>query len=131
MAAASTIDTLIEHAGTLRKDIADAPAVERRQHERHAYHQLVILTLLTPDGKPQITAQATGVDISKGGLCLDSRTMLYPGAIGIARLPKSNGESTIVGIQVRHCRYIGNMTHRSGLRFIALPMVRAEAAAAS
>lgn len=94
---------------------------ERRNKARHPYDALVAMVLCDGDGgrsKPQVL-QAK--DISVGGICLVSRHMMHPGAIGALQLARSDGNVALVGIQVMHCRYVGEMLHQTGLQFIAMP----------
>lgn len=115
----SVSDALIDQAASL---IDEPPcAQERREHDRHPYHQTVTLTLLGLDGKAQTPMKIQAVDISAGGMCTESRAMFRDGTLGIAHLPRSDGTMSVVGVQVCHCRYVGEMMYQTGLRFIPLP----------
>lgn len=120
-ATAKVADGLIDYAAGLQQTDDFDPDLDRREHERHPYRQAITVTLITPEGHPGTPVTVNAMDISQGGICIESRTMFRPGAVGTASLPRSDGRSANVGIQVCHCRYVGRMMHRTGLRFIPLP----------
>jgi hypothetical protein len=94
---------------------------ERRARKRVQYEALVALVLISPTGgrgQPQVVRAR---DLSLTGIGVVSRHMLYPGSQGALQIVRSDGRSALVGVQVRHSRYIGNMEHYTGLKFIALP----------
>jgi len=62
-----------------------------------------------------------GVDISCGGLCIQSRGMLHTDTLGAVQLRKSSGDLVVIGVRVCHCRYVEKGMHHIGLAFIDTP----------
>lgn len=60
-------------------------------------------------------------DLSQGGLSIVSRSLVYPGTVGVVLLRKSNDDAMLRGLRVVHCRYIGNAEHFVGAQWIPLP----------
>ena len=100
---------------------AAASIDERRARRRLNYDALVALVLISPTGgrgQPQVVRAR---DLSLTGMGVVSRHMMYPGSQGALQIVRSDGTAALLGVQVRHSRYIGNMEHYTGLKFIALP----------
>ncbi len=112
-------DALINDAAGM-VDVIDLEA-ERRSSERFDYPHNVEVILRSINGTTAKPIVAQGVNISSGGLCIESRVVFRPGAVGIARLKRSDGSFAVIGVQVCRCRYVSNMMHRTGMRFIPLP----------
>lgn len=112
-----TTDSLIDRAAELHQ----RSFCEKRDQERHPYAADVKFFLMSSNGTIRATIDVQTIDISQGGICIRSRNMFHIGAVGCIELLRSDGTCTLVGVEVRHCRYIGNMTHHTGLRFIPLP----------
>jgi hypothetical protein len=94
---------------------------ERRARKRVDYDALVALVLIGPTGgrgQPQVVRAK---DLSLTGIGVVSRHMMYPGSQGALQIVRSDGRAALVGVQVRHSRYIGNMEHYTGLKFVPLP----------
>lgn len=104
-------DELINHAADLHK----------KNQQRVPYTAEVDLFLLSEDGKVRQPITVKTVDISQGGICIRSRNMFHVGEVGGIKLIRSDGAQLLVGVEVRHCRYIGEMLHNTGLQFIPLP----------
>lgn len=94
---------------------------ERRTAERHDYPHKVVVLLRSVDSSQPRPIPVQGVDISSGGLCVESKTIFRPGAVGVVQLKRSDGTHALVGVQVCRCTYTGDMMHQSGLRFIPAP----------
>lgn len=94
---------------------------ERRNRTRHPYDALVALVLVSPTGDRGQAMILRAKDISMSGISLISRHMIYPGSRGGVQLMRSDGRVAVVGVQVRYCRYTGNMEHHTGLEFTPLP----------
>jgi hypothetical protein len=100
---------------------AAAAIDDRRARRRLQYEALVALVLISPTGERGQPLVVRARDLSLTGMGVVSRHMMYPGSQGALQIVRSNGTSALVGVQVRHSRYIGNMEHYTGLKFIALP----------
>ncbi len=107
-------------------DVADGTATaqtlasDRRSKKRHPYTAIVALVLIEPgstSGRPMVL-QAR--DLSLNGICVMSKTMMYPGSHGAMQLVRSSGQMAIVGVRVQHCRYVSDMQHEVGFKFIPL-----------
>jgi hypothetical protein len=94
---------------------------EKRDQERHPYKTAITLRLLSPGGQIGQPLQVQGVDISQGGICVESRNMFHPGSVGGMLLVRSDGSQTLVGVRVAHCRYVSGMKHNTGFQFIPVP----------
>jgi len=94
---------------------------ERRSRERVPYDATVALILLGPDGYRSEPMLLQAKDISAGGICVISRNMIHVGALGAMQLVRSDGRAALVGVQVRHCRYVGQMLHHTGMQFTDMP----------
>ncbi len=95
--------------------------VEKREQRRHSYTALVALILSTPEGRRTGPMVMRAGDLSAGGIQVISSQPLPAGSQGVIQLVRSDGQFALVGIQVRHSRYVGDLAHRSGLEFIGLP----------
>lgn len=91
----------------------------RRRADRSAYEASVALAVMRGDefGKP-VVVQAT--DISVSGIGIVSRQMMHEGTVGALHLLMPGDGTTVVGVEVMNCQYIGEMNHRIGLRFTEL-----------
>lgn len=98
-----------------------ASADERRARRRLNYEALVALVLIGPTGSRGQPQVVKAKDLSITGIGVVSRHMMYPGSQGALQIVRSDGRAALVGVQVRHSRYIGNMEHYTGLKFIPLP----------
>jgi hypothetical protein len=96
-------------------------ADERRARRRLDYEALVALVLIGPTGARGQPLVVKARDLSITGMGVVSRHMMYPGSQGALQIVRTDGRSALVGVQVRHSRYIGNMEHYTGLKFIPLP----------
>jgi hypothetical protein len=114
-----TIDTLLDCATKLEEHCPVTP--ERRHHERFPFSAAALLILLKPDGGRFQPRRVLTRDISAGGVSVVSRGMIHEGAKGGLILRRSDGESVLVGVLVKHCRYAGIMQHHTGMEFIPLP----------
>jgi hypothetical protein len=93
---------------------------DRRNRRRIPFDATVAVVLMGPDDRIGRPMALQAKDISIGGMCVTSRKMLYPGSRGAMQLVRSNGQMAIVGVQVQHCRYAGEMQHHIGFKFIPL-----------
>jgi hypothetical protein len=91
----------------------------RRRADRSAYEASVALAVMRGDefGKP-VVVQAT--DISVSGIGIVTRQMMHEGTVGALHLLMPDDGTTVVGVEVMNCQYIGEMNHRIGLRFTEL-----------
>ena len=93
---------------------------DRRIKKRVPYNALVAIVLVGPTGQRGQPIVLRAKDLSLGGLCVLSRTMMYPGSRGAVQLVRSTGDVALVGVEVRHCRYSGDMQHQVGLQFVPM-----------
>ena len=112
-------DRLIDLAAGLKS--GEVASDERRSRQRVPYDATVALILLGPDGYRSEPILLRAKDISAGGVCVISRNMIHVGAAGAMQLVRSDGRAALVGVQVRHCRYVGKMQHQTGLQFSDMP----------
>jgi hypothetical protein len=106
--------------------VADA---ERRESRRVRYSAVVAIVLVTRDGQRWGPMSVQAKDISSTGMAVVSRSMIHPGLRGAVQLQRSDKALAIVGVEVIHSRYAGQMLHETGLRFtgeLPVPMVREE-----
>ncbi len=111
--AAATIDQLMSTAGVGEEG-------ERRSRERTPFTGKVALVLIA-DGKIQPPALYKAVNISPGGLCLQSRGMVHTDQAGAVQMRKSDGQVVTVGVIIRHCRYVADGIHHIGIQFAGMP----------
>jgi hypothetical protein len=97
------------------------PEFELRDSDRHSYKGYLVLILLDRSGNPGEPIFLQAENISTGGIGVVSRYMFHVGSIGAAQLLRSDGKTAIVGVEVKHCRYVGDMRHSSGFQFTAVP----------
>lgn len=114
-------DRLIDIASGVAPATLEPVTDERRVASRHPYNALVAVVLTSADGTGSRPMLLRTRNISMGGLCVVSRHMLHPETTGAVQLVRSDGTMAVVGVRVTHCRYVGNMEHETGLRFIPLP----------
>lgn len=116
--AQNDIDRLIDLAEG--KTTMTAFESERRSRKRVPYDATIALVLVEPDSRVGRPMALKGRDLSVGGISVISRSMMYPGSRGAMQLVRTNGQMAIVGVQVRHCRYVSDMQHHVGFKFIPL-----------
>ena len=119
-AASTTTDRLIDAAAHVQGGASDVED-ERRDNTRHPYDAHVAIRLLGPNGERHGSLIAQACDISEGGMCIASRKMLHPGLHGALLMMRMDGRLALAGVQIHYCRYVGNMMHHSGLKFIPVP----------
>lgn len=117
--ASDRADRLMDYAAALKS--GQKPKQDRRARDRIPLDAPVVLRILTPDGHVLPPMELRAKDISSRGMCVVSRNMIYVDAIGAARMRRSDGRFVVVGVRVRHCRYVGRMSHETGLEFIPVP----------
>ncbi len=100
---------------------ACAPKENRRSHARHAYHVDLPVVWLGLMNQSDVVNSVRASDISVGGVRIVGRYMLYPGSKGVVQLTRLDGSIALVGVEVVHTDYIGDMRYASGCRFIAVP----------
>jgi len=93
---------------------------ERRRRRRLQYTEPVVVVMIGPTGHCAQPVALRARDLSYDGICVCSRTMMYPGSRGAVQLKRSTGEMAIIGVQVQHCRYAGAMQHYVGMKFVPL-----------
>jgi len=114
---ASNIDQVIATAG----GEAGSCAQNRRRNGR--FHLTGKLTLFEADpaGQPIGELECTAGDISRSGIGLRSRRMLYPGRNVFVVVPTPGGNRVLYGL-VRHCRYLeGRGCYHIGIALLDLP----------
>lgn len=94
---------------------------ERRAHYRHPYSAVIAVVLVGADGTRSQPMALRAKNISLGGVGVIGRQMMHPGQKGAIQLVRSDGSTAVVGVQVKHCRYVGGMDHESGLQFMPMP----------
>lgn len=116
--AAACIDT----AQRIATGEAEAPAsTDRRSHRRFAFDAEIPAVWAGSFGANHEIVLLRSQDISSGGICLVGRSMAHVGALGVIRLPLPESKSAFVGIEVMHCRYLGDMHYAIGCRFTTPP----------
>lgn len=98
----------------------------RRAHLRYEWRQVVQVSWIL-NSAPLVPLSLTAIDLSRGGVGLVSRSMVYPGTEGIIMLRKAGTDFIVRGIEVVHCRYSRPQQHIIGARWRPLPAhIRAE-----
>jgi len=95
---------------------------ESRDAERHPYHGHIALILLDQSGNAAPPVLLQTEDISTGGIGVISRHMFHTDSTGAVQMIRSDGKTVIIGVKVKHCRYAGDLRHRSGFEFVPIPM---------
>lgn len=114
--------TCIEGAQRIALGEAEAPApADRRTHQRFAFDAEIPAVWAGTRGSNHEILMLRSQDISAGGICLVARSMVHVGAFGVIRLPLPGRDNAIVGVEVTHCRYMGDMHHAIGCRFTTPP----------
>ena len=95
---------------------------DRREHHRHAYTvDAPVVWLSHTNGKASDVTRVETDDISVGGIRIIGRRMLYPGTFGVLKLRRPDESMALVGVEVMHTDYIGDMRYASGCRFMPVP----------
>lgn len=94
--------------------------VSQRKHKRHRWSGGVQVAWLDLDEATEPVVMQ-GYDLSAGGIAIISQRHIAPGSIGVILLDKGGGEALIRGIQVRHCRPLGQTYHLFGSRWTPIP----------
>jgi hypothetical protein len=115
----ATTDQIIDDAERLAPGAP--PPTEKRLQPRFAWEGLVAMILGTESGGRTPTMVYRAADLSAGGLMVSGSKPLPVGATGVMQIVRGDGRFALLGIEVRHCRYVGPMEHRTGIRFIPLP----------
>lgn len=115
----SLIDRIIDIARGAEAVVEDER--ENREFKRRPYDGWIALVQLMSTGGRTRPLTIQGKDISVGGVGVVSRQMLHVGHKGAVLFRRSNGEPVLVGGEVVHCNYVGQMRHESGIAFIDLP----------
>lgn len=100
-----------------RGELPPVDPADRREHKRHAFRREVISVWAGDGASPHAMASLRSIDISSGGLSLESRSMLYDGQRGVIRLCLPDREPILAGVEALHCRYAGKMRYVIGCRF--------------
>jgi hypothetical protein len=100
---------------------ARPPADNRRSHTRHPFHIDVPVVWLGPLRQSDRVGSVRASDISVGGVRILGRHMLYPRSTGVIQLTRPDGSMALVGVEIVHTAYIGEMRYASGCRFIPIP----------
>lgn len=114
------LEACLDHAEKVGSG-ATAPVDNGRKHKRFAFHQDVPIVWLTELNRNTSVSLLHAIDISIGGVRLSGPAMLYPGSRGVLQLTKKTGEVALVGIEVVHTHYAGEMLYMSGCRFVPAP----------
>lgn len=104
------------------KKPAMSPA-DRRAFKRHRYvGELAVVWLTnTNSAKGADITTVESEDLSVGGLRIRSKRMLYPGSFGVIQIERDDGSVALVGLEVIHTDYLGDMQYGSGCRFMPVP----------
>jgi hypothetical protein len=116
---AASADQIIDAAAAMAP--GTKKGVEQRKQRRLPYDALVAVLLTKPGGGREAPAVLRAHDLSAGGLSVTGSKALESGAVGVLQLVRSDGQFAMVGVEVRHCRYLGQMEHRTGLKFVPMP----------
>lgn len=126
MAKASGINDCFDHAERMSVASEDEAArleelAERRDHKRYPYERELILSWATDGGVFDEPCHIRSTDISRGGIRILGRKMVYPNSFGVVRLERPDGGIAPVGLRTIHTTYAGSMVHASGCRFVPIP----------
>ncbi|TVQ61238.1 MAG: hypothetical protein EA379_06705 [Phycisphaerales bacterium] len=95
---------------------------DRREYARHTYViETPVVWLNSSKCKAEDVNRVETEDISVGGIRIIGRRMLYPGTVGVLQLERPDATVALVGVEVMHTDYIGDMRYASGCRFIPVP----------
>lgn len=115
----SFVDRAIEIAqGAAEPGVNDR---EARAFKRLPHEAWVMFVEVTPTGERLEPLTLRAIEISAGGMSLQSATRVEPGCRGAVMISKSTGEPAVLGVLVVHCRPSDRMNHECGVAFGALP----------
>jgi len=114
-------DQILDAAEKLGTDEAATLPVDMRKARRLPYEALVALVLPGAAGERSAPIVLRAADISSGGLSVLGSEELPAGTEGVVQMVRTDRQYAIIGVRVRHCRYLGPMEHVTGLQFIPLP----------
>ena len=92
----------------------------RRRYDRFLWVRPIQVSWLR-QGQLSTPITLVAQDLSKGGMSILSRSLVYPGTIGIVLLKKNNEDAILRCIRVAHCRYIGEAEHFVGASWLPMP----------
>lgn len=92
-----------------------------RAHTRQPWAQTVQITWLSAGGRPARPVEVRGIDISRGGVALLSRSFVHVGTRGVLLVQAPGSNPRLLCIEVCHCRYAGLWRHIVGARWAAMP----------
>lgn len=126
MAKDSGISECFDHAERMASASEDEASrleklAERRDHKRYPYERELLISWATDGGVFDEPTTIRCVDISRGGIRILGRKMVYPESFGVIRLERPDGGVAPVGIRTIHTTYAGQMVHASGCRFVPIP----------
>ena len=73
---------------------------ENREATRFAFSEPIVLVLINSRGEKSAPITVSGSNISYGGVCVVCKKDLMVGSRGAILIPKSNGESVVLGVRV-------------------------------
>ncbi len=94
---------------------------DRRVHPRRVYETLVGLVLVDDAGGRGDPMVLRSRDLSTGGMGLVGRHPIDAGTAGVMQIVRGDGRVALLGVVIRHCRYVDDQTHEIGLEFCDLP----------
>ncbi|MCA9290599.1 MAG: hypothetical protein KDA25_05690 [Phycisphaerales bacterium] len=92
----------------------------RRDADGVPFDRFVALVLLVGDGGVSAVQVLRATELSPTGICVKSKQMMHPQTQGAIQIMRQDGTFAIIGVEVRHCQYVGDLAHAIGLRFVPL-----------
>lgn len=103
-------------------DSSEQSSDDRRRHERYVFRADVHVTEFSPDGRALGTWACQTIDISRSGMALVSRRMVYAGrSLCVEFVVGEQSSPTIFHGVVRHAGYQEGVGHILGIEFTPLP----------
>jgi len=101
---------------------ADAPAPDRRTHARHELDRTAIASELDDYGVPGPSWECRVFDLSRSGLGVHSRRMVYTGRLLLIELrDQGSSHPRVLCGMVRQSRYEPKEGHIFGVQFWPMP----------
>lgn len=92
-----------------------------RAHNRQPWTLRLQVSWLSSIGRPSRPVEVRGVDISRGGLALLSRSFIHVGTRGVLLTHAAGDKPRLLCLEVCHCRYAGLWRHVVGARWAPMP----------
>jgi hypothetical protein len=89
---------------------------ERRKFSRQVYRSMNVV-LIAKEAGGEIAFMAASRNLSRGGISILHRQMMYPKDRCRLVLPLQEGKRMLVSAQIVRCRHVRGITHEIGIRF--------------